>query len=146
MKNSRPYGVGLFVICSVLTGIIVGYYGIAYATDGAAGLRSPRNTHLLDEWGGYFRTYIWVGIVWMVTGLGSFVSAIGLWQGREWGRKLAIVSNVGHVAGWLIIKIACRGFGNPPPLVIIILALPSLYLFAREVRDYCHARPNPVSA
>lgn len=122
---------------AVAAGIVVGAYGLGYLIDGRNGLSSPRNAQLLDLWGGYFKTYMWIGTLWIFTGLGFLSAAPALWKGRNWGRKVGIVSALGTVIGWLVIKIACLHFDVPPPMIVLIAALPAGYLFARPIREFC---------
>jgi len=137
MRPARPVSVTLLVIWSVLAGFLVIVYGIGYVSDGSTGLNSPRNTHLLHLWGGYFRTYIWIGLLWILTRLGSVIAAPGLWNGRNWGRKLGILCAVGTIGGWLVIKIACLHFDVPPPMVVLIVALSMGCLFAPPIQAFC---------
>jgi hypothetical protein len=121
----------------VLTGIVVFAYGIGYVNDGSTALNNPRNAQLLVLWGGYFKTYILIGALWIVTGFTSLISGAALWKGREWGRKLGIVSALGTIVGWLVIKITCLHFDVPPPIVVLVLALPMGFLFAGPIRAFC---------
>ena len=141
MPKQRPAGVIVFAIWSFITSVIVILYGWALFLDGSQGIAAafadPPDELARDLWLGYFKTYVLVGLVWAVGGLASFISAIALLNGAEWGRKVSINAIIAISLGWIIIKFVSLRFHLPLPMIGIIIALPMLYLWTREVRDYC---------
>ena len=135
MQNQRPIGVILFAIWTFITSALVILYGWAVWDDGAKGLAPDARG--LPMWIPYFKTYIFVGVLWVVAGFCSFVSTLALLNGEEWGRIVTIIAVMAIAIGWIIIKYVSYSFALPLPLIGIIIVLPMLYLLTKPVRDYC---------
>lgn len=135
MEEKRPIGVILYVIWSLIAGVAVILYGWALWDEGTRGL-AP-GVLGLPMWVPYFKTYVFVGVLWVIGGAVCCVSALALLNGVEGGRKVNIISVIAISIGWIIIKYVSYSFALPLPLIGIIIALPMLYLWTRQVRDYC---------
>ena len=136
-----PAGIIVFMIWSCIASLLVVLYGLGLFSEGTEGLAAawgdPPDELARDLWLGYFKTYVFVGIVWVIGGICYFVSAIALLNRAEWGRIVTIISIIAISIGWIIIKIVSLSFALPLPLIGIIIALPMLYLLTPQVRDYC---------
>lgn len=89
--------------------------------------------------------FILIGVILIASGLGYWISGVGLLQGREWGRVGGILSAVSATLGWFAIGIALFVFLGGllvyPAIFGIVYglfhALPILYLVSGEARHYC---------
>jgi hypothetical protein len=137
----RPGGVIVFAIWSFIASVIVTLYGIGLFVEGTKGLEAawgdPPDELARDLWVGYFKTYVAVGLVWILGGTGYFISTVGLLNGTEWGRKGSILTIIAIAIGWGIIKYVSLSFALPLPLIGIIIVLPMIYLWSSQVRDFC---------
>ena len=143
--QERPTGVVLFVIWSCIAGVVITLYGLGIFVEGTRGLGAawgdPPDELALKFWVPYFKTYVAVGLIWIAGGVCYCISAIVLLNGVEWGRRVTIISIIAISIGWIIIKFVSLSFALPLPLIGIIIAVPMLYLWTREVREYC-ANPS----
>ena len=143
MQKQRPIGVILFVIWSFIAGVLVILAGWDVFLDGKKGMDDAWGNppdEFSQMWIPYFLAYFCVGIVWIAGGLISCVSAVTLFNGEEWGRKLSIITIIAISLGWIVIKcisFSFDHFSDPAPVIGIIIALPMLYLWTRPVREYC---------
>ena len=140
MQEQRPVGVILFVIWSVIAGVLVILAGWGVFLGGKKGMDDAWGNppdEVSQMWLPYFLAYFFVGIVWIAGGLISCVSAVTLFNGEEWGRKLSITAVIAISLGWIIIKCISFSFRDPAPVIGIIIALPMLYLWTRPVREFC---------
>lgn len=89
--------------------------------------------------------FILIGVILIASGLGYWITGVGLLQGKEWGRVGSILSAASATLGWFAIGIALflflGGLLVYPAIFGIVYglfhALPILYLFSREARSYC---------
>ncbi len=89
--------------------------------------------------------FILIGVILIASGLGYWITGVGLLQGREWGRVGGILSAASATLGWFAIGIALflflGGLLVYPAIFGIVYglfhALPILYLFSGEARNYC---------
>lgn len=139
MQNERPIGVTLFVVWSFLAGIFVLLAGLGLMADGVSGIGAAATDELSRSWLPYYWWYAIVGIVWVLGTLVSWVAAFFLFNADDWGRKAGIYSIIPIAVGWGIIKIISLSWGNPPPLIGLLVVIPMLYLLTEQVRDYCGA-------
>lgn len=89
--------------------------------------------------------FILIGVILIASGLGYWITGVGLLQGKEWGRVGGILSAASATLGWFAIGIALflflGGLLVYPAIFGIVYglfhALPILYLFSGEARSYC---------
>lgn len=151
MYRQRPVGVLLTTIWFFLAGLAAAVGGAMHAFTyqtlfGWLGI-------LLPGLQTYQTLFILIGSILLVCGIAYWVVAIGLLQGKEWGRVYGIV--VAALAGlaWLGMGIALILFlgtlaGITPAIVYIAIGLlnllPILYLIGQEAKDWCGAAVIPV--
>ncbi len=146
MYRQRPVGILLTAIWFFLAGLAAAGGGVTHAFAyqtifGWLGI-------LLPGAQAYQTLYILIGSVLLVCGIAYWVVAVGLLQGREWGRVYGIVVAALAGLGWLGMGIALILFlgtfaGMTPAIVYIAIGLlnllPILYLIGQEAKDWCGA-------
>jgi len=150
MTTQRPIGVILVAIWFFIAGLLA-------AGNGAVNAFMYQNLFELMGWGlallgipaGTMQIiqilFIVIGLVLIASGLGYWVTAVGLLQGREWGRIGGIIVAIAAALGWIGLAVLLVAFFGQWVLSMVIVyvivglfnALPILYLFSGEARQYC---------
>jgi hypothetical protein len=151
MYRTRPVGILLTAIWFFLAGLLAAGSGAGHAFAiqtffGWMGIVLPGMQT-------YQTFFILIGSILLVCGIAYWVVAVGLLQGREWGRVYGIV--VAALAGlaWIgmggVLIFLLGTLAGLTPAIVYIAAgllnlLPILYLISQEAREWCGGAVVPL--
>ncbi len=149
MTGQRPVGVTLaaiwFLATGTLTAVVGGVVSFAFQVIlnfllGAASAGVLQGTsQVLQQ-----ILFIFIGVILIASGLGYWVTSVGLLQAKEWSRIGSIAATAGATLGWFAMGVAFLAFWTNQLMLVAILcvlyglinALPILYLATAPVREY----------
>jgi len=143
MRSDHALRNTILIIALVIGGGIMLWMGIDRINFGTIGLTNISPDYPAQDAVSYYDSHLFTGVLWILSALGIWIAAYGLWNFKEWGRRTGIYSGVIIIFGWLIIEyLAVTQSGYPANIGALFLGLAMFSLSSQRVKDYCNPSPT----